>query len=548
MGVYMKINQLICFAFIVVMSTLLWGCEKEPYPPDGLITYPLYTITLQDEDGTVFFRLQNSFISYQVNLPDMSKEGYLFLGWSDGEELYNTTFIATKDQTLIAVYESLYLDYTIVKDDALMTATIMDYTGSQTHLVIPEFIDGYLITEIGYGAFQDSTLVEVDIPASVQMIDYDAFKGSSLLEQISFYGEYQGYKTVSFNQEEYDLLLESNPTACVITSGSFESGSYTFDEGCLISEVESLTSIVVLDKVYTTYHSIIDLKYYDELNYVEIRDFAFANCELLTSIALPSRLSQFNPRIIEGSNQISDISIFGESGAYQIVDQVMYSYDLTELIYYPGGLTATSYTIADTTESIEARAFVNDSLVTINIPYTVDYIEMGAFAYATSLEQFAITGESSDYHVIDGVLFKNTTLISYPANKAGSSYDIPNDITCIYDYAFANNKNLETLNLNDQITWIESYAFMGTQKITRLDWPSSVVNIGMSVMFYSSIEIIVVHRSIIVDGSITMIGFTHSPDWLPIFYVPDDSYDAYVDDLGWTYIQADIHRISELID
>jgi len=430
-----------------------------------------------------------------------------------------------------------------------MTASIIDYTGSETHLVIPEFIDGYLITEIGYASFQDSTLVEVDIPASVLLIDYDAFKGSSLLEQVSFYGEYQGYKALSFNQYLYDLIMESYPVTCVITSGSFESGSYTFDEGCPISEVESMTSIVVFNQVSTTYHSIVDLRYFDYMNFYEIRDFAFANCESLTSIALPSRLFYFNPRIFDGSNQISDISIFGESGKYQIVNQVMYSYDLSKLIYYPGGLTATSYTIPDTTESIEARAFVNDYLVTINIPDTTSYIEIDAFAYATSLEQFAITGESSDYHVIDGVLFKNTTLISYPANKAGSSYDVPNDTTRIYDYAFASNKNLETLNLNNQITRIESYAFMGTQKLTRLDWPSSVVNIGMNVMFYSSIEIVIVHRSIVIDGSITMIGFTHSPDWLPIFYVPDDSYDAYVADLGWTYIQADIHRISEqLID
>ena len=79
----MKLNQFISFAFIVVMSTLLLGCERETYPTDGIIPLPQYTITLQNDDGTVFTTLQNSLISYTVNLPDMSKEGYLFLGWSD---------------------------------------------------------------------------------------------------------------------------------------------------------------------------------------------------------------------------------------------------------------------------------------------------------------------------------------------------------------------------------------------------------------------------------------------------------------------------------
>ena len=62
-------------------------------------------------------------------------------------------------------------------------------------LVIPEVIDGYNVTRIGYGAFQDSSLSSVTIPDSVTSIGTYAFYGTELTsitipESVTSIGQY----------------------------------------------------------------------------------------------------------------------------------------------------------------------------------------------------------------------------------------------------------------------------------------------------------------------------------------------------------------------
>ena len=67
------------------------------------------------------------------------------------------------------------------------TATITDYYGEVTELVIPSTLDGYKVTEIGSYAFRDcSSLESITIPSSVTSIGDDAFCGC---DKLTIYGE-----------------------------------------------------------------------------------------------------------------------------------------------------------------------------------------------------------------------------------------------------------------------------------------------------------------------------------------------------------------------
>ena len=66
------------------------------------------------------------------------------------------------------------------------TATITDYYGEVTELVIPSTLDGYKVTEIGSYAFRDcSSLTGITIPDGVEYIGDSTFSGCSSLTGIT---------------------------------------------------------------------------------------------------------------------------------------------------------------------------------------------------------------------------------------------------------------------------------------------------------------------------------------------------------------------------
>lgn len=50
-------------------------------------------------------------------------------------------------------------------------ATLKEYFGTASSIIIPSFIDGYPVTEIGEKLFEDSSITNVTIPKSIEKLD-----------------------------------------------------------------------------------------------------------------------------------------------------------------------------------------------------------------------------------------------------------------------------------------------------------------------------------------------------------------------------------------
>lgn len=72
-------------------------------------------------------------------------------------------------------------EYTLKDGKAIITK----YIGTSAAVEIPSRIDGYAITAIGEGAFQNSDVESIIIPSSVRLIDWFAFAGCTSLESIT---------------------------------------------------------------------------------------------------------------------------------------------------------------------------------------------------------------------------------------------------------------------------------------------------------------------------------------------------------------------------
>lgn len=120
------------------------------------------------------------------------------------------------------------------------------------------------------------------------------------------------------------------------------------------------------------------------------------------------------------------------------------------------------------------------SLTSITLPNGL--VEFGAFVFCgcTSLIEFKVDSQNTNYCTIDGVLFSydKTILIEYPGGKKGDCV-IPDGIT-ITNGAFTNCIGLTSITLPNGLREIGYSAFEGCTSLTSITLPDGVTNIGTS--------------------------------------------------------------------
>ena len=131
---------------------------------------------------------------------------------------------------------------------------------------------------------------------------------------------------------------------------------------------------------------------------------------------------------------------------------------------------------------ISLSAFKNcTSLVSIDIPQSVTLISSYAFDGCTALEAINVDSENTKYSSVDGVLFNiaQTSLYRYPEGKTQSEYTIPDTVTFIGPYAFANAGSLSCLNIPGGVTAMGDGFITGCTAL-------SAINVGSGNPVYSS--------------------------------------------------------------
>jgi hypothetical protein len=123
-------------------------------------------------------------------------------------------------------------------------------------------------------------------------------------------------------------------------------------------------------------------------------------------------------------------------------------------------------------------AFYGTQLMGVTIPDRVTDIGEGVFDSCSSLTAITVDARNPAFSSVDGVLFSKdmTTLIAYPGGKKSSSYTIPDSVTSIGDWAFANTP-LTSITLPNSVTSIGFGAFQYTP-LTSITFPDSLTSIG----------------------------------------------------------------------
>lgn len=200
------------------------------------------------------------------------------------------------------------------------------------------------------------------------------------------------------------------------------------------------------------------------------------------------------------------------------VDGTLYNKDKTKLIKFVNS-DATEFTVPDTVSSIVFEAFYSDVTLeklvlngtnlalenyairgakikhleinegvkdlgeycsidptvwadeTITLPSTLtDIGNQSIFRYTPSMKNFVVAKGNTVFSAIDGVLYRNgTILFSYPAGRTDKSFTVPDGTTTIEYLAFSECNNLESIDFPASVKTFSSRSLFFCENVTQIN-------------------------------------------------------------------------------
>lgn len=303
---------------------------------------------------------------------------------------------------------------------------------------------------IGTEAFKDSALASVNLSNSViKEVPYGAFRGTALTtvqlpDSVQTVGDY--------------AFAHCTQLRSVNLNNVTKIGNYAFTSTALVAVVsnnEKATSVNT------------------------IGNGAFRNCENLVTVNMPY-VDAIGNRAFENCTALSNLNI----DSVKTVGDNAFRGDTsleTVVIDKATDIGANAFSGAEKITSIDLQsvvkigdeAFAGTAITTVTLPATLNELADKAFYGISGLTSITVAEANAKYKSIDGVLYsvndKNFyTLVSYPAGKTATSYDVYYRTIKLGAYSFNANTYLEDVSLPVYLQVIGSSAMSGMTSLENL--------------------------------------------------------------------------------
>ena len=338
----------------------------------------------------------------------------------------------------------------------------------------------------------------------------------------------EGVTTIS----DYAFAFCRKLTIVKLPESVISIGDYAFQNDAQLETINIPSGVVVIPtRCFYGCSALKEIDLPESLQIID--DFAFHDCDSLKKIDIPASVQSISmEQAFSNCNNLTEINVAPGNPSYVSQNGVLFTKDLSTLIYYPAGKSDPSYTVPEAVTNINNYAFQNNKHITdlgfstgvkaignyafsgmtklmnITFPETLLSIGTAAFHYCSNLTSIKFpaslmslgdytfescsnlskfeVAEGSKYFVSEnGVLFSadRTKLAAYPPAKQDSTYTIPAGVQVIGKYAFYRCSNLISIAFPDSLVSVEKSAFFGCDSLISLDIPEGTLSVGDNAFF-----------------------------------------------------------------
>ena len=424
---------------------------------------------------------------------------------------------------------------------------------------------GNSVVSIGESAFAGTAITHISIPATVTLIDRNAFLGCEYLERVNITDltawcniNIRGIDANPLYNAHHLYLNGSEVTDMVIPSDVTEVKSYSF-YGCT-----GLTSVSISNGVtaikswsFTECRNITSVTISNTVT--TIGSYAFSECNSLKSILIPKSVTTLGSAVFDGTRDMTSMVVASGNPVYDSRNNCNAIIETATNTLVEGcnttvipntvtsiGLLAFSYrytlsnlTIPNSVTSIDNQAFIGcKALTSIHIPASVVTINYSPFQDCENLASITVASDNPIYDSRNNC----NAIIETATNKlkAGCKTTIiPNTVTIIDRYAFSYCVNLEEMSIPNSVTFIDQMAFEYCTKLKSVHIPNSVTAIGnwafIECDVLSDVYCDIEDPSAINMGTYVFSGYNGGSDYTGrTLHVPAGSLEAYEADTNWS--------------